>query len=240
MKIIGPHRDYYDSALRYGQSVELYFVRNAEIFNSREGGQAACVQRQFLFEGMPSARDSGNTKSGRLLLSPFRVAFCGKLYAGVAAQYWEKSDFMHSTMETTPEFFYDADALVRFICGHGFRGHGAPSSRSGRQFGLAAETFLRTPQTEHFNFFAENSEAITLAQVFSGGAKVVTRNALLKTVAFYKVMDAWQAFQELEMFLGGIAAPENKMPVVIADKDRIAQRGFDRFSFRKAPTKRLG
>jgi hypothetical protein len=40
------------------------------------------------------------------------------------------------------------------------------------------------------------------------------------------------------MFLGAIAAPENKPPVEIEDKYRIAQHGFDRYSFRKAPTKR--
>jgi hypothetical protein len=238
MKIIGSSRDYYDSALRHGHSTALYFVRKTEVFASRQGGDAAIAERAFLFEGMPGIRDSGNKKTGRVVLMPFRVAFCGKLYAGVEAESWGSERLHYGVEPTKREFFYDADALVQFLHETGARGVDAERSLSGNEFGTAAEAFLRSPQRDYLNFFVERIEAVAVARVQSYGEKTVTVNAMLKDVGFFKALDAWQAFQELEMFLGGIAAPENRPPVVIADKDRIAQRGFDRFSFRRAPTKR--
>jgi hypothetical protein len=237
MKIIGSNRDYYDSALRHGHSRSVYFVRKTEVFSSREGGQAVIDERAFLFAGMPGPRDTSK-KTGRVVLYPFRVAFCGKIYAGVEAQYWAKERFFYSVDPTRREFFYDADALVKFLHETGAREEGATVSPANPEFGAGVEKFLRAQQPNAHSFFVERIEAATVARVQGYGGQVVTLNAMLKDVAFFKVLDAWQAFQELEMFLGGIAAPENRPPVAISDKDRIAQRGFDRYSFRKAPTKR--
>ncbi len=38
------------------------------------------------------------------------------------------------------------------------------------------------------------------------------------------------------MFLGNIAAPD-RVPITVADKDRIAKHGFDKWSFRKMPSR---
>jgi hypothetical protein len=238
MKIIGPNRDYYDSALQLGHSRELYFVRKTEFFGLGPGSGPVLAAHTFLFEGMPRRRDSGSTKLGRLLLTPFRVAFCGKIYAGVDAQYWEKDAYWHASEPNRRSHFYDGDALVRFINDTGFRGPDATPSRNGKPFGHVVEDFLREPQPDHWAFFVEHAEAATVAQVSEHGHHMVTLNAILAKIEFFKVLDAWRAFQELEMFLGGIAAPENRVPVIIADKDRIAQHGFDNMSFRKPPTKR--
>ena len=63
----------------------------------------------------------------------------------------------------------------------------------------------------------------------------VTINPCLREYDFAKVVDPWQAFQELSMFMGNIAAPDN-VPVTIADKDRVYQHGFDmQYGFRTRP-----
>lgn len=57
----------------------------------------------------------------------------------------------------------------------------------------------------------------------------------LADVHFYKAVEPWQAYQELSMFLGNIAAPD-RVPVTIADKDRAQQHGFDmKYGFRTRP-----
>ena len=58
-------------------------------------------------------------------------------------------------------------------------------------------------------------------------------NPLLKDYEFYKVFDTFQAFQEVSMFMGGVLGANEKEITVVADKYKITQYGFDKFSFRK-------
>jgi hypothetical protein len=60
-------------------------------------------------------------------------------------------------------------------------------------------------------------------------------NPLLKEYEFFKVFDTFQAFQEIQMFLGGVLGRGEKEIVQVADKYKIAQHGFDKWSFRKMP-----
>jgi hypothetical protein len=64
---------------------------------------------------------------------------------------------------------------------------------------------------------------------------LVEIDSILGKMEFYKVLDAWQCFQNLSMFIGNIASKDDT-PVKISDKDRIAQYGFDKWSFRKMPS----
>lgn len=52
---------------------------------------------------------------------------------------------------------------------------------------------------------------------------------------FQKVFNPVAAFQELSMYLGGIASPEKTIPHV-SDADLITAKGFDKWSFRKEPS----
>ena len=58
---------------------------------------------------------------------------------------------------------------------------------------------------------------------------------LLKNYEFYKVFDSFQAFQEVMMFMGGVLGRGEKEIVEVADKYKIGQHGFDKWSFRKMP-----
>ena len=58
-------------------------------------------------------------------------------------------------------------------------------------------------------------------------------NPLLKDYEFYKMFDTFQAFQEVSMFMGGVLGAGEKEITVVADKYKIAQHGFNKFSFRK-------
>lgn len=57
----------------------------------------------------------------------------------------------------------------------------------------------------------------------------------LADIEFYRVIDAYTMFQELEMYIGGVLPRPGAMTATIADKDRIVQHGFDKWSFRKPP-----
>lgn len=60
-------------------------------------------------------------------------------------------------------------------------------------------------------------------------------NPILKDYQFYKIFDAVQTFQEIQMFLSGVLGNKEKDIVQVEDKYKIAQHGFDKWSFRKEP-----
>lgn len=66
--------------------------------------------------------------------------------------------------------------------------------------------------------------------------KQIIQNPKLTDWQFFKKQDAHSCLQEISMFLGNISAPD-QVPVIIEDKYRIQQHGFDNQSFKKAPTK---
>lgn len=244
MDIISPFKDYYDSALRRGLSSTLRFHRKSAVYGHNNAVDPVVAAHDFMYQDMPGTISTNKKKGPSIKLTPFRVAFCGKTYNAVAAQYWDAVTVWHGEDPVRSEYIYTNENLDRFLAETEFAPdeNAKPLSPSKRWTELLPRVtaFLGAePSNRHHGFFVANSEAIVLAENGHYSNRRIEVNACLSNVSFFKVLDPWQAFQELEMFLGGIAAPENRPPVVIADKDRIAQHGFDKMSFRKAPTKRV-
>jgi len=57
---------------------------------------------------------------------------------------------------------------------------------------------------------------------------------------FVRVVDVYTAFQEIEMYIGGILGMVKDGKVSIADKDMLPQKGFDQFSFKNPKGKKRG
>jgi hypothetical protein len=62
-------------------------------------------------------------------------------------------------------------------------------------------------------------------------------NPILSDYEFYKVFDSFTAFQEIQMFMGGVLGAGEKEIVEVEDKYKITQHGFNKWSFRKEPQK---
>jgi hypothetical protein len=62
-------------------------------------------------------------------------------------------------------------------------------------------------------------------------------NPILADYEFYKVFDSFLAFQEIQMYISGVLGNPEKDTLNIEDKYKIAQFGFDKWSFRKEPQK---
>ncbi len=65
----------------------------------------------------------------------------------------------------------------------------------------------------------------------------IVYNASLKELEFFRLFDPYTAFQEISMFLGGLAVPLKEIPQV-PDKIMVGIKGFDQWSFRKLPGKK--
>ncbi len=60
----------------------------------------------------------------------------------------------------------------------------------------------------------------------------IVYNGRLKDLQFYRFFTPFAAFQEIQMYLGGMAFPNKPIPV-IPDKIMAEIKGFDKYSFRK-------
>lgn len=81
--------------------------------------------------------------------------------------------------------------------------------------------------SEDLELFIQNKSPIF---VYDG--KKIIWNSLLRTYSFEKVVDPYQAFQSIRMFLSNLASPEVEIPKV-DDKSNLLRHGFDNWSFKK-------
>ena len=64
-------------------------------------------------------------------------------------------------------------------------------------------------------------------------------NDPLYPIKFVSAVDPHTAFQEIQMFIGGVLGSEDPPMIEVSEKVKIASKGFDpKWSFRKKPTKR--
>ena len=223
-------KDYYDNALAYGRDESIVFVRSKS--DLRTDGE------------MHDHAISGNRavlKGVTYIFERIIVYFCGKVYHGIRTKTSSYTrDF--PTWKEDVTFFWNIDNFKEWLV-----------NTKIPQFKATAENkrdryIYTTNYKEKTTWMIENKivVAVRFPEVIGMSTnktydwrpdfdsqhwKVNSDN--LKSVQFYKVFDAYTAFQEISMWIGGVLAlPANPM-VEIDDKIRIEKHGFDKIkSFR--------
>ena len=164
----------------------------------------------------------------------FIVGFCGKLYVGW--KFYRKIERrFHYSPAWKVEFTYDADYAAKYM-----------ETQVGKNTFLHDQLkkidnanvldVFREYNTPAFAYDCEWSE-----DNYGGNYRHKFEiNPILKDLQFYKVFDAFTAFQEIQMFISGVLGTGEKEMVEIEDKYKIGQHGFDKWSFRREPTKKKG
>jgi len=266
MRIIAKNHDYYDSVLAFGHDTHVVFERKEEEYVAGwkkplpEGYSFMSPKlgsRQMTYHWAHGRRQGGydTNKMGReFSFNPFTVAFCGRLYPGIRLE--SRQGYMGTWKA---DYAYTLDAYVTLLHHFGLEfvapGRKQPWVTYGERKGSpkkekdCKEYFDRTGE-DHIAFFAEKRKPIAVFDKPDehDGARL-TFNGELKKISFYKVFDAYTAFQELDMFISGVMSspgsgdptktkPKRPNPVGISDEDLRDKKGFDDMSFKKAPTKR--
>lgn len=236
MRIISKQKDYYDAAMAEGQDRSLVFVRHQEEWNTAYRTvevppllqpfmdvNARVNPRHVQFtRPMPDVMEV-NTSFGL-------IWFAGRLYpfAGTRAR-------RLGEIVTPPhKFAYTLADLVQHLAEYDCK---LPDKKKRR-----GVLWGERPSFEKFFELSGSRELEAIAYernipVASAFEHTVRLNGRLKDYEFIRRLDPYQAYQELSMFLGNLAAPD-RVPVHVADKDRIQQHGFDEWSFRKMPEAR--
>ncbi len=163
--------------------------------------------------------------------SHFIVGFCGKLYVGWKL-YLEISENYSKKLIT--EITYDVN-LIKSI------------TKESKFYGNIEDHIKYISTVDNIDIFRKYKTPIfvydsdcdrTSIGHLSGSIEKFLLNPTLKDYEFYKIFDAFQAFQEIQMFLGGVLGSGEKEMVQIEDKYKIVQHGFDlKTSFRKDKSK---
>jgi hypothetical protein len=243
MYIIAKHKDYYDGVVgSVGMDKTLVYERTPveaeikDIPKEFQGthGWTRTRENPFLNIGYMDI-DSKKTKKYEKVHS-FLVGFCGKLYLGWKLHYNVKgyrdgipTDILKTDIvygyENVKKYFRDSywnfnpEDDVKYVLDYDpidmFRAIKAPIFVHDTEAHVKYDKYHRIVSST--NFFI---------------------NPILKEYEFYKVVDSFTAFTELQMFIGGVLGVGEKEIVEIEDKYKIGQHGFDKWSFRREPTKK--
>lgn len=242
MRIISKFNDYYDGAQGYGIDKELVYLRKTE--ESKPPSDISTFINHY-------SREIYEDNGGRYLImnqarkkhrkavrfaKTFIVGFCGEIRLCVkvtefADKFGNIKEHYCYTREDINEHLYVPD--VKFNKGDYFC----------KDIRLVFDRFDRNRMRQYFIdhrvpcFVSYSGWAAPFPSKDRKFKRSLIHNPCLKDIQFYKVHDAYSAFQEISMFMGSLGKDAPEMDN-IADEHRIAGHGFDKFSFRKLPTKR--
>lgn len=246
MRIIATNHDYYDCIQPYDTDKSVVWVRSEkEILISRKQ-----ITLHIASHWNPDISPLLGFSSfvGNVDMDETVIGFCGKIYIVLILR--------KMGIESKKYFCYsieDVDAFIRAEFPNQFDKYAIAfrKGKSVKQF--RGWNFSRYKRVEIFNafekirdkhrklfeekycpvFIMEHSEKLDKTKGYNYYLKM-TLNATLGQYQFFRVFDAYRAFQEISMFMNSIAIPSKQMPV-IPDVINAESHGFDKHSFRRDP-----
>lgn len=238
MRIISKYHDFYDGAMAHGQDQTVVFTRHTEKLEV-----TSAMKQRF---AMPQVFFLRGNKKHKMLMGFVAIAFCGKTYRAIEVQIFDstsESNLIEPSDPIAVKYCYDVDTLREFLAGYKFEINMDESWMRNIEKDVGAY-LSRQGTDDNQEWLIENKIAIMIYfnhETWRGGRfqkrpeDSAVQNPVLKDVEFYKVLDSFTAYQELDMFISGTLPQSTAMPIEIADKDKIPQHGFDKWSFRKMP-----
>lgn len=165
-------------------------------------------------------------------ISSFIIGFCGKFYPGWK-MYNEGKSLPYGGKELITTISYDDKEVGEYIAPRFWSGQFDDNVNYTRNYDPIELFRLFNTPVFVYDYDYDRTEIEPWRQY----SKFLI-NPLLKEYEFYKIFDAVQAFQEISMFIGGVLGNKEKEIINVADKYKIAQHGFDKWSFRKEPQKK--
>lgn len=236
MKIISKFKDYYDSVSMYGVDESQIYLRKTTILEDKN-------EKDYIYPAnlCNIVKKFYNRSLNDWRISPFTLNFCGKHYQGFKLQL--------EVYPRTKHICYTIEELEQVLQLNKVK---LPKTwlNSSIYFSFnrrKAEAWFdrEFPTSDKINL--EYKTAYWVIDSFSDKSnkhyigvevQVTTLHPILKDLEFYKVKSFQDTYQEINQYYFGVIGGPNENLVEIEDKYRIAAHGFDKFSFRKAPSKR--
>lgn len=258
MRIVSKFQDYYDSALAYGYDESVVYVRNTMEYEIEETRFSSKAKQEMppiikeihaLFKQLRSKAPEGindwdwryhrhqsrfvngfSTKLHNYAFTTIGVLFCGKYFPGVRC---ERSAKGLMTVDKV-DWFYKAEDVLAFMLANGYDAEKEERSRWSKDtVADSVRTFFNDAKQPDVNWLIEHKVTCV---VFDPVNNKISINPKLKDYAFFKAVDHYTAFQELDMWISGTLAYPQNMMIELDDKYRVMAHGFDmKYGFRTRP-----
>jgi hypothetical protein len=251
LRIRSPFDDYYDTAMTHGSDSSRVFLRNPQTSQLKLDRDGDGVWDRY--GQLAGIADAFELRRESVYLGACLVVFCGRAYKALRVHRL-RGDGARPAPNAKPNeieqrVFYDGDEACQYLEVLLGRERLRKKRESLFEYDnpLANGTltdrleryFRQQGSAELMQWSIENRIAIAVLRIGGRFDKSILQiHPPLKDIQFYRLFGAAEAFQELDMFWGGVLAPESNPTIGISDKDRIAQHGFDARSFRKGPSRK--
>ena len=238
MYIISKNKDYYDGVVgTVGMDKTIVYERQTqEITENKEMPKAFRVKRYSWSDNNSFLNlcrlDIDREKSSKYDdVDGFIVGFCGKLYLGWQLYYkteeWNE-EYGRKEEVTKTDIIYGYDNVKDYLKGSYWRSN-------------VEDDLQYFERYNPIQIFRELNTPVFVYDDYRGRPRREAQfivNPILKEWEFYKVVDAFTAFTELQMFISGVLGTGEKEIIEVEDKYKIGQHGFDKWSFRREPSKK--
>jgi len=250
MRIIGG-RDYYDSGMALGHDEHVVFVREKDRWlPAQDAARDAALPYEALRLRYLDARTGDVVRhdsyeaslvhgGATFLVRRVTAVVCGKLHRGLDVE--RSASWPHPSQDRA--VLWTLESLNEWLARFGLR------AEDGAKEWFEREGRVRLPgyfgakdlPPKAMDYVVANRIAVmTFVDKPAWGANEACAWRVngddLKDIQFYRVMDAYTLFQEIEMWVGGVLASSgNPMVEIKDDKVKAAKHGFDEWSFRKPP-----
>lgn len=260
MKIVSKKRDYYDSAQGMGIDETLVYVRLPYKAKLDE------FEAKFLndlFKDAPMwsiGRWRHNDCTDKCTAEPFIIGFCGKIFPGMELKIVVgKDSFGHAKYKIVYVYSYKKliEVLEKYKLESKLKEVRDKTALWGTNKKSTMEFFKLGKRNKEFEKFFINNKApvFTVVQNMKlqiglttsdhstmkhpelvDGGLIVNNN--LKDLHFFEKIDAFTAYQEISMYMGGVIPRNTPELIEVSDKSMIEKKGFNECSFRKMPDTR--
>jgi hypothetical protein len=247
MRIISKEHDYYDRAMGHGQDECVCYLRTRHELSTTPPEVVAVMEpisNSFQYDPI-------ETRDGYFVFAPFVIAFCGNLYRGIKVFRIHKHHDRKTGFIVDARNFYSWTELTTHLDRHKVK----LPKKTHYHRNLPLERQLRshldaqgTPEIEKYLIESRIVIAtyVEAHQRYWFNADVVSYcyerphfqaviDDMLGDIGFGHFFDAYSAYQEIDMFISGTLASNTPTPIELTERDRIAQHGYDKWSFRRPP-----
>jgi len=163
----------------------------------------------------------------------FVIGFCGKQYIGFKFFYEDKNTINNSIKY---DIVYGYDNIISYLdmTKKLYHNNNNFEEKYNKIIDLNTINIFREYNTPTFIYIDSIGYYTIGKNKIDHQSEKFIINPILKDYEFYKVLDVYQTFQEINMFLGGVLGNNEKDIVEVDNKTKILKYGFDlKTSFRK-------
>ena len=204
MRIISKFHDYYDTAMSYGQDSSITFVRNPVVVDNNMFPELTNKHMRRYFLYRDKEK---NPRS----ISLNYILFCGEVIP-VIKQDNKTYHYGWDCGDVSKKDYYVSIPEPINITIHRW--------------------FTEVPNIKEK--LVESKITLGVVEFLNYHDFMITINPCLRDFEFYKIKDAFTAFQEISMYVGGVLSYPHNFMATVEDKYRFENHGFDpKYGFRK-------